>query len=170
VKARNDVRRRCEKQLRLLDVPRPFDVSALCESVAQSRGRPVLVHRVPYSVGPCGWWAATAEADHIYVQADASVLHQQLIILHELSHMLLEHRADDALADLFPLTDAAAARILARSGYEQVQEQEAELLASLILADAGWDGTPSVVLSGVPADASVVVERLAQAFGPQRNR
>jgi hypothetical protein len=161
------VRRRCERELRRLDVPRPFDIVALCESVAHRRGRRMQIHRVHSLPGPCGWWLAVEDADHVYVEAGTSPLHQTLIILHELSHMLLDHRCDHAIDSMFPLTGRAAGHFLARSDFEPQEEREAELLASLILADAGWEPRAEPSAADAPAEAAAILERLSLAFGPQ---
>ena len=161
------VRRRCERELRRLDVPRPFDIVALCESVAHRRGRRMQIHRVHSLPGPCGWWLAVEDADHVYVEAGTSPLHQTLIILHELSHMLLDHRCDDGIETMFPLTGRAAGHFLARSDFEPREEREAELLASLILADAGWEPRAEPSSADAPAEAAAILDRLSRAFGPQ---
>ena len=140
---RPGVRRRCEEQLRRLEIPRPLDVLALCRKVSRERGRPIEVHHVAEQTGPCGWWVATADTDHIYVLAGARPVQRELIILHELSHILLDHGAAPFLAETFPLTGGAARRMLARSRYDDVQEQEAELLASLILTEGNLEGPGS---------------------------
>ena len=135
------VRRRCEEQLSRLDIPRPLDVLALCQQVSRERGRAIEVHQdAGRETGPCGWWVATTDTDHIYVKAESRPVQRELIILHELSHILLDHGAAPFLDETFPLTGGAARHMLARSRYDDVQEQEAELLASLILAEGDLDG------------------------------
>jgi hypothetical protein len=161
------VRRRCESELRRLDIPRPFEIAALCDAVAHRRGRPMHIHRVERLPGPCGWWLEAEDADHVYVEAGTSPLHQTLIILHELSHMLLEHRSDAAIDAMFPLTGRAAGHFLARSDFEPREEHEAELLASMILADAGWEARAEPSAADAPAEVAAILDRLSRAFGPQ---
>jgi hypothetical protein len=89
---------------------------------------------------PCGMWVATAQADHIFHAPGASALHQQNIILHEIGHMLAEHTmaGSDLAALLTNLDPAVVQRVLARTRYSTPQEEEAEMIAALILAEAGW--------------------------------
>jgi hypothetical protein len=127
------------------------------------------VHEIAEVSGPGGWWVATADTDHIYVQAQARPVQRELIILHELSHIVLDHGAATFLAEAFPLTSLAAQRMLARSRYDDVQEQEAELLATLILAEAEL-GVPAPgpdAREGASPAATSVLARLTSAFGPQ---
>ncbi|GAA2058260.1 ImmA/IrrE family metallo-endopeptidase [Streptomyces cheonanensis] len=135
---------RCHGLIGRLAVPGPFTIEALAEAVARRRGRPLRL--IPLAgtdsggSGICGVWIAFAEADHVYYSVVTSPVHQAHIVLHELAHILLEHRQDGApdhasLRRLFPdLDPAMAARLLARDRTRATtdQEQEAELLASLM--------------------------------------
>jgi hypothetical protein len=82
--------------------------------------------------------------------------------------MIMGHRSHEALGGLFPLTGPAAVRhFLARSEFDRTEEQEAELLASLVLAHAGWDVPVGVFAADASAEAAAMLERLSRAFGPQ---
>ncbi|WP_433549170.1 secondary metabolite protein [Streptomyces sp. CA-294286] len=66
-----------------------------------------------------------------------SLLHQDHIIAHELSHLLLGHheseRASAVDSSLFPSLDPAAVRfMLGRTTYEEAEERDTERLASLL--------------------------------------
>ncbi|MCP2327501.1 hypothetical protein HDA40_006008 [Hamadaea flava] len=141
------LRKECEARLSGLAVPRPFDVRAFCEQVAQWRGRPLHLHELPVEDAadlPCGMWIATDRADHVFHVPGGSSLHRDHIVLHELGHMLFDHAITaepagepDALDRLLPdLDPAMVRRVLRRGGYSSEQEQAAEMLASLILQRA----------------------------------
>ncbi|WP_329013866.1 hypothetical protein [Streptomyces sp. NBC_00690] len=88
-----------------------------------------------------GIWVSLKEADYIAYEKHTSVAHQSHIIAHELSHILCDHRAggqgDSGLAELFPNLDPDLVQgMLLRCGYTQDAEQEAEIMASLLLLRA----------------------------------
>ncbi|MFD7663873.1 hypothetical protein [Streptomyces sp. NPDC059788] len=138
------LRRRCQQKLDQFDLPRSFSMDALCDSVSRQRGRPLYLHPLPdqaAAAGACGLWLATATDDHIFFERHTVRLHQEHIVLHEIGHMLFDHHAVDTrtgsaiLPDLFlDLDPRLVRRLLARTNYSTRQEQEAEMLASLIRA------------------------------------
>jgi hypothetical protein len=137
------VRRTCETMLLALDLPVPFTVDAFCVNLGSARGRPVRLRAIPVEVdAPCGLWVSTDEADYVFHQAGTSPLHQEHIILHELAHMIFDHTrggdsSDDLRRELFPDLDPdVVSRVLARTSYDSLQEQQAETLADLIGAQA----------------------------------
>jgi hypothetical protein len=136
------LRRRCEARLRELYLPTPFDVRAFCDAVGDRRGRPVRLCPLASQAGPGGLWAAGARVDYIFYERSTSPLHQEHIILHEVSHLLCGHQPalvsdEERSRLLFPDLDSAMVkRILARTAYPDEEEREAELLASLILQRA----------------------------------
>ncbi len=130
------LRRRCEKRLRGIRIPSPFDLDTFCAEVAARRGRPLIRRPVPglSAEAPCGLWIGTADADHVFYDPGTSPLHAEHIVLHELAHILSGHSGGDgALARLFPdLDPATVSRVLGRVSYTTEQEREAEMMASLI--------------------------------------
>ena len=84
---------------------------------------------------------ATEDADHVWFQPGTSPLHQAHIILHEFAHLICGHGLiddDDALRRLFPDLDPALVKgLLGRGSFSTEQEQEAELLADMIMQEAG---------------------------------
>lgn len=138
-----ELRRRCEARLRELELPTPFEARAFCAVLAGRRGRPILLRPIATRSGPWGLWVAGPSADFIFYERDTSPLHQEHIILHEASHLLCGHRpvpvADAELMQLlFPdLCPETVQRVLRRASYSGAEEQEAELLASLILERVG---------------------------------
>lgn len=135
------LRRRCERRLQNIAIPRPFDLDTFCAVVATHRGRPLTLQPMPgLSVGaPCGLWISVPTADYVFYDPDTSRLHAEHIVLHELGHMLSEHSTGidggGTLARLVPDLDPKTVEtILGRVSYTTAQEQEAEMLASLIRA------------------------------------
>ncbi|KOU57382.1 hypothetical protein ADK57_39270 [Streptomyces sp. MMG1533] len=139
------LREDCMKALRGIDLPRPFTVEAFCSQLAQQRNRPLHLRPGPTRsafAGICGVWIATAGEDYIFYEAQTSRLHQEHIILHEVGHMLLEHRIHDedarhegmgSVEALLPdLRPRSIRRFFGRTDYTTWQEREAEMLASLI--------------------------------------
>jgi len=76
--------------------------------------------------------------DYVFYEAETSQLHREHIILHELGHLLCEHQPTEVLdeevvAQLLPdLNPAVVYRVLGRTTYTAIEEQEAEMLASLV--------------------------------------
>jgi hypothetical protein len=133
------LRKRCWAIVRRLPLPEPFSVSALCDSIAADRGRTLYLHPMDRPEGvldmPCGMWVATDVADHVFFEQQTSTFHQEHIILHELGHMICGHTIDmldPALVDA-DNGDEPVQRALFRASYNTEQEQEAELLATLLL-------------------------------------
>ncbi len=150
------MQRRCEAILRGVDLPVPFDVQTFTEGLAARRGRPILLSPIASWPGPCGAWVASLAVDYIFYEQATSPLHQQHIILHELSHLLCGHTpvtvAETEVTHLlFPaVRPDAVQRLLRRTGYSAINEQEAELLASLI-----WERTaPQTPTGASPATSA----------------
>ncbi|MFG2463452.1 CUE domain-containing protein [Streptomyces sp. NPDC048523] len=79
-------------------------------------------------------------ADFIIYEARTTRAHQEHIIAHELAHILCGHQAVDnadngVLRQLFPdIAPDVVRRVLQRTRYSDGNEQEAEMVASLLLA------------------------------------
>jgi len=136
--SRRKVRRRCAAVLRDLGLPDPFDVPTLCAELGARRGRPIKRLPVPDLFDVCGLWIATDTADLIAYEQHTTVPHQDHIVLHEIGHILCDHfpvalsPAEQARLLLPSLDPAMVRRVLGRTGYSSVEEQEAEFLASLL--------------------------------------
>lgn len=122
-----------------LGLPDVEDVAELCRHLGEVRERPILL--VPMqmpSSHPCGMWVAARDEDLIFYDANTTSAHQEHIILHELGHIICCHRGagglDEAAARLlFPDLDPDLVRdMLLRATYDDVQEQEAEIIAYLL--------------------------------------
>jgi hypothetical protein len=114
---------------------------------------------------PCGMWAVTDGADYIFVQKQTSPLHQALIGLHEVSHLLFGHTESAAATEhtdraLAPNLDPDTVRyMLRRTHYSGTAEREAEMLASLILSRVGaW--APPESIRPLPPEVTALVDRL----------
>ncbi|MEU6482643.1 hypothetical protein [Streptomyces sp. NPDC046887] len=140
------LRRWCKRELRSMGFRPPLDVRGLCTLLGDHRGRAVrlLPYRFPIS-GPSGLWMATATTDYIFFQRETTRAHQDHIITHEVGHILAGHHGSkpiaDALEGMVPhLSPAAVRRVLQRTGYDEAQEREAELVATIIMEPAGLLG------------------------------
>ena len=167
------LRRRCEHVLDGVDIPDPFDVDAFASTIAGRRQR--ALHLLPKQtpVGPCGVWLAMPEADYVFYENGTSAVHREHIILHELGHLLGEHEAhetidDDVLRELFPQLDPAMVRrVLGRTTYSAAEEQEAEMIASMVLERVGRRGSPSAARGTRHDD---VIDRLTVTLGGDQTR
>ncbi|MFE7462575.1 hypothetical protein ACFU6R_00530 [Streptomyces sp. NPDC057499] len=124
-----------------LDLPHALSVEALCHHLAARRARPLRLHPLPpeaADTGACGIWLATDAEDHIFYERRTTQLHQEHIVLHEIGHLLFNHRTvaldgDVGWGTILPDLDARTVqRLLRRTNYATDQEQEAELLASIL--------------------------------------
>lgn len=146
------LRQECRRLLEELGIRPPLDVRELCRLVGRRRGRPIHLtpHRFPVP-GPFGAWTAGAEADHIYYQAQTSTVHQDHIILHELSHLLAGHE---------PTPEEALFR---RTHYDTAQEYEAEAVATIILE---WSAVAARISAG--ESSSLPAQRISRSLSGER--
>lgn len=133
------LRDQCEHRLRDLPLPNPFDLTTLRDVIATRRQRPIILQPAASKAGPFGMWAAGANVDVIFYDVEASPVHQQHIILHELCHLICNHRPSpledfEYLRLLCPdLSPEISNHVLRRMAYSASEDREAEMLASLIL-------------------------------------
>lgn len=166
------LRQRCESLISDLEVPDPFDLDALCSDLGARRGRPLILDALPGPTNgdaPSGVWVALKTADVILVDPTTSPLHREHIVLHELGHMLCEHRPSPSTymhRRLFPdLDPEMVSRVLGRTSYTEPEEREAEMIASLITSGirrraVGGDARPVEPQSGAE-----VLDRLTRMLG-----
>lgn len=134
------IRKRCETILGELDLPDALGVRELCDVIAERQGRPIhlLGESLP-AESPCGIAVRTERFDAIFYEANTSRLHQEHIIRHELGHLICGHLTApvlDAEASrlLLPNLDPSLVRaVLGRTNYSEIEETEAETIASLLL-------------------------------------
>lgn len=125
---------RCAHLVDGLTLPHPFDVTAFVTGITD---RPVHLLPVNTAVaGVCGLLIRTRNADYICYEQGTSRVHRDHIVLHEAAHLLMGHTSQ--VGDLMPELDLTrVGQVLGRSGYSDQQEQEAEIVASLIAARIG---------------------------------
>ncbi|WP_327657131.1 hypothetical protein [Streptomyces sp. NBC_00483] len=132
-----DLERRIRQLLRSLDVRPPLSVPDLCAALTRRRERPIELRAFPLpSDGPLGAWLEMATADVIVFQQGTTSHHQDHIVLHELGHILADHPGPPGTAvweSLLPgLKADAIRRALHRCSYDTKEEQEAELVATIV--------------------------------------
>jgi hypothetical protein len=142
------LRRRCQARLRDIALPTPFDLDVLFADLARRRGRAIEVLLVDTPIsGPCALWVSMSDRDYVLIERGTDPLHRAQMQLHEWAHIVCEHRgalSNDAwtrrlLPDLDP---DMVRRVLGRRTYNDDEEAEAEMMASLVLAETdGW-GVP----------------------------
>jgi hypothetical protein len=170
-----ELRRRCDRHVRRLisngDLPDPFTLTEFLQRLAARRGRPIEVRPSEYvSGGACGMLLRLPDVD-IIVHARTAPLHEEHIVLHEVGHMLCEHNGQSGLLTselmslLMPDLDPALVhRMLNRRSYTEAEEQEAELLATVILERvADRRPAPEPVVDSALASQ---MDRLKSTFNP----
>ncbi|MCJ1675980.1 toxin [Streptomyces sp. APSN-46.1] len=152
------------QRLAELGLPKVSGVDELCRYLGEIRDRPITLVPMPMpSTHPCGMWVAARDEDLIFYDANTTSAHQEHIILHELGHIICCHRGagglDEAAARLlFPDLDPDLVRdMLLRATYDDVQEQEAEIIAYLLSQRMGGatgqqHGEPSAAEAGEGGD------------------
>ncbi|MFF4104726.1 toxin [Streptomyces sp. NPDC001903] len=136
------------RRIAALGLPEGADVDELCRHLGATRDRPITLVPMPMPASqPCGMWVAARDEDLIFYDANTTGAHQEHIVLHELGHIICGHRGPGVLDEassriLFPNLDPALVRdMLLRATYDDVQEQEAEVIAYLLSQRPG--GAPA---------------------------
>ncbi|WP_433501012.1 ImmA/IrrE family metallo-endopeptidase [Sphaerimonospora sp. CA-214678] len=129
--------RKCRSIVDRLSIPAPFDPDLFISALAERRGRVVELVPMPGPAVQCGALVATDEVDYIFYATSTTRLHREHILLHEAGHLLCGHigEVDPGLLPeiLFPhLGGDLIRRVLGRTDYSAAEEQEAELVASMI--------------------------------------
>ncbi|MDQ2789506.1 MAG: hypothetical protein M3Y73_07305 [Actinomycetota bacterium] len=136
------LRTRCQQRvddlLRHTGVPYPWDINQFLDRLERHRGRDIDLCAIACSVGDsCGAWQQHPDHDVIAYAENTSAFHQDHIILHEVGHMISQHRGRCVLSEgeaqrVAPdLAPAALAHLLDRTT-GQAEEREAETIAALI--------------------------------------
>lgn len=116
------------------------DIPSFRERLEDFRQRPVYLFPFPLRSAlrseVLGLWWDTDTADYIYYEQDTTPHHQRHIVLHEAAHMLRGHQGPtlpELLSRVAPHLDPKLIRsLLCRSVFNEWQEVEAEVLATLI--------------------------------------
>jgi hypothetical protein len=162
-----------------VSLPEPFYAEAFVADLAAERGRPIELMPVSAPEGaPCGLLMSTERADYILYPTNTTALHRRHILLHEVGHLLCGHVGSGAGADgaaidaaagrqLMPnLSPELVRRVLGRTTYTEVEEREAELVATLLAQRVVRPEEPREPGPGVPDG----VQRFASLFGGRSRR
>ncbi|MDX6295899.1 MAG: hypothetical protein QOH50_5122 [Kribbellaceae bacterium] len=136
------LRARCQQRvddlLRHTGLPYPWDINQFLDRLERHRRRDIDLCAIAWSPGDsCGAWQQRPDHDVIAYAENTSGFHQDHIILHEVGHLISQHRGrcvlsqEDAQRIAPDLAPAALAHLLDPSG-GQVEEHEAETIAALI--------------------------------------
>ncbi|MFF4367695.1 hypothetical protein [Streptomyces sp. NPDC001594] len=178
------VRRTCEGLLAEWGMEHGCGIDELHAHLSERRGRPI--HLIPTAFPErhlFGIWLKTDDFDIIAFEKAASASHKEHIIAHELAHIAFDHQGSLQLDQAGPATRApegaggggeagalfsdvdpeAVRGVLMRSRYSDDEEQEAETMASLILARANKRWTEPAW--GVPEAAAEIVARIESGLG-----
>lgn len=138
------LRARCKRRVDQLErdglIPDPWDINTFLDRLEAHRHRAIDLCAVRWIPGQStGALRAYHDFDAIAYAANTSALHQDAIILHEVGHLLAEHRgrcvlsATEARRRAPDLTHAALAHLLDRVHLSE-EEHEAEITARLVIA------------------------------------
>ncbi len=112
-----------------------FTLPGFIAWVEKERGKAIQMTAWTMPATIFGAWMEAEDIDYIFYYGDAIPLHKAHIQLHELAHMLCGHETirvtNEALASIL-MDEFSAANLLLRSTKSNQEEQEAELLTSLI--------------------------------------
>lgn len=113
--------------------PDPWDMDEFLDRLEHWRGRPIDLCGVEWTPSsPTGAWYPRRDHDVVVYARNTTGWHQDVIILHELGHMLLNHRPHCVLAGGgHVLAPAALTHLLDRSRLA-VEERQAEHFARLL--------------------------------------
>jgi hypothetical protein len=141
LRARAASRMRAAQARALKLVPASGKVEDLVDAVGTAQERHIRL--LPFRLSdmePTGLWIATEAADYIVYPEDATAAERAAVICHELSHILLDHEPPSDAARLAQMAalvapdidPEVARRILARHGYAQEAEAEAEAFGTVL--------------------------------------
>ncbi|MET7737363.1 hypothetical protein ABZT02_39485 [Streptomyces sp. NPDC005402] len=120
-----------------LKLPHVTNVRDLSDEVSRRTRRKVVLEPREQAPAVCGACAVTESAVHVFYDPRTSSLHQDHIIAHEFSHLLLGHHENRPVSALAPtfitsVDPATVQMMLGRTKYEEDEERDTELLASLL--------------------------------------
>ncbi|ADG78171.1 hypothetical protein TPAU25S_03083 [Tsukamurella paurometabola] len=135
----------CTAAVDSLDLTGQVSVEDLRAAVARHQQRTICL--TPFALESAavhGLLLSTDDVDYIVFEQNTMPFHQEHIILHELGHIMLAHASSTAVGEMvvssqpYALSTAGlpgegtATRILGRHTYEDRQELEAEVMASIL--------------------------------------
>ena len=123
-------------------MPPDGDLDVWLQNLGQHRNRPIrlIVQTLAPGSGLSGMCLVRDDADYVVLDAAASPSRRALVLAHEVAHLLLEHDGEAAssevVAQVAPdLSPGLISRVLTRDGYNSVDEQDAEELATLLAVE-----------------------------------
>lgn len=170
------LRRQCQDALDGLGVGAPYDLPDLIKHLASVRGRPVHVASLTAEAATSdrcsGLWLSTETEDWIFADPTSDGEERDLIIGHELGHIILDHPPDVTISNwdlrrLAPTLDPDRVRsALRRANYDTQSEREAETLGTLILTGRAGSRTAMPIEGSLSApQATAVLARLSHVLG-----
>ena len=128
---------RQDDPLAALELPDVTNIRDLRDEVSRRTGREVVLQAQEQAPSVCGACAVLADVIYVFYDPRTSRLHQDQIIAHEFMHLFLGHHKTRPLSALAPallttLDPATVQMMLGRTKYEEKEERETELLASLL--------------------------------------
>lgn len=167
----------CTRIIDDLPLPAPFDEERFLSDLGRQRGKPVSLLVVPPRSGlPSGLLLVTANID-IVVRIETSPIHAHHIVAHEVGHLLLDHRstqdgespddhAVDTLATLLPnLSPTLIRRLLTRQLYQDDEERQAEIFASVLMMRA-YRAPRRAAAGRITADNAASMTRIENTLLP----
>src|SRR5262249_23764389 len=125
-----------------LVIPRPFQAEELCRRIGACLGQPISLVAMSMPGGaPYGLTLFTDHGHVIAYEVRTSRVHQDLIIAHELGHILFGHEPvalDDEESSLLlmpALRPSLVRQVMGRrtGTYGQAEEHEAEMMATVLV-------------------------------------
>jgi hypothetical protein len=163
-------RRECEALVATLDLPDPFNLTEMCARLGRRLNRTITLMSHNMVIGGlCGTWMRTDTADYVFYEEDTSYLHQQYIVFHELGHLLCRHTpgkeliSDLARAMAPAIKPSDVFRVLGRDSYNDDDEFEAELIATLIQRRIGRQPVRDAP-TATDSTASDVIARISNSL------
>lgn len=120
-----------DSALRRVEAQNVSITMALVDELAERRRRPMILRPIEMAgIEQFGCWLTDKDEqfDFIFYESHTAAIHQEHIILHELSHIMLGHRTYHVGNN----TDALQMALMRTTMRDSVEEQEAEQLANLL--------------------------------------
>ncbi|MBY8856470.1 hypothetical protein K7711_08280 [Nocardia sp. CA2R105] len=131
--------RTCRNRVRELDIIPGDDLECVRAKISDRFGRQIALVPFPLSDSAIhGILISTDTVDYVVYEQHTTALHQNHIILHEFSHIMFGHYQNaqpaptEALVSLAPGGEWGSATVLGRQAYDDPQELEAELTATIL--------------------------------------
>ncbi|MFI1971291.1 hypothetical protein BLA24_32440 [Streptomyces cinnamoneus] len=122
---------------RLPELPRPWDVEALCRALAEMRGRPLTLHPMDLPAMPFGLWFDDGTGDRIVYRSSATGYYRDHIVLHEICHMLAGHGALPEHGAIQADPAGGAQEPVSGKPCSNAEEELAETFSTMVLKTAG---------------------------------